>query len=40
MKYHPKKDSSVEAGEKFIEIARAYEMLVEMPTKNKHKLSS
>jgi DnaJ-class molecular chaperone len=28
MKYHPKNDPSVEAGEKFIDIARAYEMLI------------
>jgi hypothetical protein len=27
MKYHPKNDSSVEAGERFIDVARAYEML-------------
>lgn len=40
MKYHPKNDSSLEAGEKFIQIAKAYEILCEEgQNKGKNKLS-
>lgn len=40
MKYHPKKDSSFEAAEKFINISRAFDMLNEKETENKTKTVS